>query len=809
MNLDSHLDTIRQDLRYAFHGLPRNRSFTLAAIFAIALAVGATTAVFSVVDRILFRGLPYVHDERLVSLGIVAPPIDSQEFLFAGTYHRWQQAQKPFDALTSWTGIVDCDLTVPNFPLRLSCARVESTFLPTLGIRPLVGRSFSRDEDKPGASGVVLLSYGLWQSRFGGDPGVLGKSIDLDGSLTRVIGTLPADFELPTLGHADLLVPEALPEGAESQRLVGPLALLRPGITIEQARAALEPLYREFLESVPPEFKKALPLRMQFLRERQIQDARLASWILLGSVMAVLLIACANVAGLLLARAAHRSRDLAVRAALGASRGRLIRQSLTESLLLGATGGMLGCPLAWLFLRLFLSIAPEGILRLQQASLDLRVLLFVLAVSLASGTAFGLAPAFQTPQVGFLTGSRTVGTSCNLFRQLLVTAQIAVCLVLLTGAGLLLESLWSLQNAPLGMQTESVLTASFVLGKERYSDDSRQLAFFEELENRLKRLPGVTAAAVTDSLPPAGITRSRPFTALEVPGRPRLQDGMGGTVIWRYVTPGYFAALNIPILRGRAFVEQDRDPGEEIAILSQSLAARLFPNENPLGKHVDGTVVGIAGEVNNNGLSAKADDEYYIVRKHSTDGVFQNQMPPYGWRKASVVIRSPMNTQAVANLLRAQIATLDPTLPIAMETMNHKVSKLAQRPRFNAVLLGLFAGMGVMLAAIGLYGLISFLVAQRTQEIGVRMALGATPGQIARLVLAHAARWALAGIALGLIASFWATKALAALLFQVPEKDPITMGAAITLLVVVALLAAWIPSRRAALVDPMLALQHE
>jgi predicted permease len=809
MNLNSHLETIRQDLRHAFREFPRNRSFTLAAVFAIALGVGATTAVFSVVDRILFRGLPYAHEERLVSFGIVAPPIDSQEFLFAGTYHAWQRGQKPFEALTSWTGIVDCDLTIPNFPVRLSCAEVESTFLPTLGIRPVLGRNFTPDEDRPGATHVVLLSYGLWQSRFGGEPRILGKTIDLDGSLARIIGVLPADFELPTLVHADLLVPAALPEGAESQRLVRPLAVLRPGMTIEHARAALEPLYREFLESVPSGLWKALPLRLQFLRERQTQDARLASWILLGSVMAVLLIACANVAGLLLARAAHRSRDLAVRAALGASRWRLVRQSLTESLLLGATGGALGCALAWLLLRLFLSIAPEGILRLQQATLDLRVLLFVLAVSLASGTAFGLVPAFQTPQVGLLTGSRTVGTSRNLFRQLLVSTQIAVCLVLLTGAGLLLESLWKLQNAPLGMQPESVITASFVLGKERYSNDSRQLAFFEALENNLKRLPGVTAAAITDSLPPAGITRSRPFTALEIPGRPRLQGGMGGTVIWRYVTPGYFAALNIPILRGRAFEEQDRNSGEEIAILSQSLAAQLFPDENPLGKRVDGTVVGIAGDVNNNGLSVKADAEYYFVRKHWTGGQFENQMPPYGWRKASVVIRSPMNPQALAKLLRAQIAALDPMLPITIETMNQKVSKLAQRPKFNAVLLGLFAGMGVLLAAIGLYGLISFLVAQRTQEIGVRMALGATPGQIARLVLAHAARWTLAGIVLGLISSFWATKALAALLFKVPEKDPMAMGAAITLLVVVVLLAAWIPSRRAALVDPMLALRHE
>ena len=513
---------------------------------------------------------------------------------------------------------------------------------------------------------------------------------------------------------------------------------------------------------------------------------------LLGAVGAVLLIACANVANLLLVRSVSRRRELAVRAALGAGRGRLVRQALTENLTLALAGGAAGYALAYLLLRGFVAIAPEGIPRLGQAALDARVLWFTLIGSLISGVLFGIVPALERPSAEALAGRNAAGAARSLFRQSLTAVQIAISLILLTSAGLLLRSLWNLQNDPLGMRAENVVTASLVLSPQRYAQDARQIAFFEELEKRLSRLPGGTAA-VSDSLPPSGAVRARPIAAMQTPGRASL-EGSGGMVIWRYVTPGYFAALGIPIVRGRSFTEEDRSPGEDAVILSQALAARLFAGEDPLGQRVGpGTVIGIAGEVKNGGLAEKADPEYYVVRKHAADGTFQNQQPPYGWRRASLIVRSTMEARALAEWVRGEVAALDPALPLNIETMNQRVGKLAQRPRFNAALLGLFAGMGVLLAVIGLYGVVAFLVAQRTQEIGIRMALGATPGAIRKLVLGYAARWTLAGAVVGVAGSFIAQRWLKALLFQVPDQDLLALGAALAMLLGAAFVAAWIP----------------
>jgi predicted permease len=785
------------DLRYAARGLWRAPMFACAAIFAVAIGTGAGTAVFSVVDRILFRSLPYSQADRLVSVGLMAPIIP-QEFMLGSDYVEWRARQTPFQSITSWTGVADCDLTDTN-PVRLTCAQVEANFLATLGVQPMAGRNFTADEDRPNAPRVAILSYGLWQGRFGGDPRVVGKTLPLDGESATVVGVLPRQFELPDLEHADVLLPQAL-NLAEQQRprtgrVLRSVARLKPGVTVEQAVAALQPLFRESLEFVPPQFRKEVGLRVRSLRDRQIQDARLASWILLGAVAAVLLIACANVANLLLARAATRQREFAVRAALGASRGRLMRQALTESLLLAATGGVAGCALAAMLLRVFVALAPEGIPRLQQASVDGRVLLFTLGVSLISGVVFGWA-------AGAGGGARR-----HLFRHGLVAAQICISLILLTGASLLLRSLWNLQNQPLGMRTDSVLTASITLGQKSYGEPARQLAFFEELEARLGRLPGVTQLALSDSLPPGGPARSTIYSVIAVRGRARAAEGTGGMVTWRSVTPAYFAALGIPILRGRAFQEHDRDPHGTAVILSDTLARRMFPGEDPLGKQIQPgrsglwlSIVGVAANVKNSGLAERDDPEFYIARKHAAETA---------GRTATAILRTAADPQAMSRWVRVTAAALDPTMPVNIETLNQRVGKLAERPRFNALLLGLFAGMGLTLAAIGLYGVMSFLVAQRTREIGVHMALGATPGAVARLVLAHAARWTAAGAALGAIGSLWAARLLDALLFHVSANDPWTLTAAIALLLGTALAAAWIPSRRAARVDPMQALRQE
>ena len=801
------------DLRYALRGFRRNPVFTLTAVFAIVLGIGATTAVFSVVDRILFRRLPYPDDDRLVSAGIVAPSLDSNEFLFADSLVRWRRNQTPFASIASFNFIVDCDLTERN-PARLRCARVDSGFLPTFGIQPLAGRNFTREEDVPNGPKVAILFYGFWRSRMAGDTGAIGKSISIDGQPTTIVGVLPRDFELFNLSHADLLIPQALDEAAEhSGQAFRVFARLTPGFTLQQAIAQMQPLFARDLLDAPAEFRRELKLVIRPLRDRQIQNARLASWILLGGVVAVLLIACANVANLLLARAAMRRRELAVRAAIGAGRARLVRQAITESLLLALLGAAGGCLFAWGLLRVFIAIAPGGIPRLEQATLDARVLLFALVACLLAGVLFGLAPAFESPRVEALVGGRAIGSTRGIFRQMLVAAQIAVSLVLLTGASLLLRSLWKFESVPLGVEVDNVLTAHFVLGRS-YARDARQLGFFEELEARLNRLPGVTAAAVSDSIPPSGGILGRPLSEIGVEGRPPLPERAGGMVAWRYVTPGYFAALGIPILRGRPFGEEDRQPAEYAVILSETLARRLFPFDDPMGRRVLKTargqwftVVGIAGDVKNAGPARAAEPEYYVVRKHAPDETFENEGD--GWRSANAVIRSSMNARAMAVRMRAEFSAMDATLPVEVETMRQRLGELAERPRFNAMLLMLFAVMGMLLAAIGLYGVLGFLVTLRTQEIGVRMALGATPGNITTLLLGQAAVWVLAGAGLGLTGSLFAMRLLRALLFEVPERDPWTLTAAPVLLLLVALIAAWMPSRRAARVDPMQALRQE
>jgi putative ABC transport system permease protein len=807
---ETRLDNFLRDFRYALRALRMDRRFALTSIFTLALGIGATTAVFSAVDRILFRSLPYPHDERLVVFGLLAP-IEPREFMLATDYVDWRAQQTSFEATTTLTpGNGDCDLTEQN-PARLTCAHVESTFLTTFGIQPILGRNFTREEDLPHAPRVALVSFGLWRSRFAGNSQVIGRTISLDGQPTTIVGVLPADFEMPTLNRADILVPQALDEAAlrhdGPQPVLRAFARLKPGVSASQSAASLQPLFEKSLQYVPPMFRNEVRLSVRSLRDRQVQDARLASWILLAAVFGVLLVGCTNVANLLLARRASRQHELALRVALGATRARLAGQALTESLLLSVLGGAAGCWIAYALLRLFVSIAPEGIPHLQQAGLDHRVLLFTIGVSLISGLMFGLLPALHVPPPEWLSGKEARARTRNVLRQTLVAAQIAISLVLLADAGLLLRSLHNLQSVYLGMDTENVLVAKVTLGESRYPDSPKQLAFFNELELRLKRIPAVTAIAISDTLPPSGGMRATIYSSIEIPGRGRLAEGTGGMVGWRSVTPEYFSALRIPIARGRAFREEDLASGENPIILNESLAGRLFPNEDPLGKNMRArpeapwrTVVGIAADVKNNGVAEPADSEYYVPWKADDEGNF---------RTGYVILSTPMNSQTIATWVRTETAGLDATAPVEISTLSQRVNKLADRPRFNAMLISLFAALGVLLAAIGIYGVVGFLVAQRTREIGIRMALGATPRNIQKMVLSNVARWAVAGAGLGLLGAWFCAKLLASLLFEVRVHDPILLGIALLLLLAVAFFAAWIPARRAASVDPLVALRYE
>jgi putative ABC transport system permease protein len=471
------VETLLNDIKFALRMLRKTPGFAAVAVLTLAVGIGATTAVFSVVDRILFRSLPYPNDDRLVSFGVKAP-FEGTEFMLAPEYAVLRAQPGPFDSMTSLTpGGADCDITEQS-PVRVSCARVESTFLSTLGVRPVAGRDFTGEDDLPKAPRVALVSYGLWQSRFGGDPRAAGRVLLLDGQAVSIIGVLPADFEMPNLGPADILLPQALDESAldrSNPRVVlRAFGRLKPGVTVAQAAAGLQPWFQHSLRFVPPQFRAEVSLRVRSLRDRQTEDSRVGAWVLFGAVVAVLLLSATNVANLLLVRASGRQREFAVRAALGASRGRLARQTLTESLVLALSGGAAGCIFAYFLLRVFVAIAPEGILRLRQASLDLRVLGFGLIVSLLSGILFGSAPALTKPAPESLTGRIAHRITRGIFRHLLVAGQMAGSIILLAGAGLLLRSLWKLENVPLGLESQQVVTAiPRGLSRLRFSESSR------------------------------------------------------------------------------------------------------------------------------------------------------------------------------------------------------------------------------------------------------------------------------------------------------------------------------------------------
>lgn len=793
----------------------------MVVVFTLALGIGATTAMFTLVDGALFRSLPYSHADELVSIGVLAPIIDG-EFLFAGNFLSWRHDQKPFSGFTSSTGVSNCDLT-EDHPVRLACGNVDANFLPTFEIQPILGRNFTQEEDRPGIPRVALLTYGLWQSRFAGDPGVVGRTISLDGTLTRVLGILPQHFEFPTLAQVNVLVPEALDESIVQRNQLGPVVRvygrIKPELGLASATAQLQPLFRSFVDSAPPPFRKVLRLQVRPIRDLQIHDSRSAAWLLLISALAVLLIASANAAGLILARSSTRRRELAVRAAIGASRIRIFQQRLTESVVLALLGGIVGCGIAWVTVRGFIGLAPASIPRLTQASINGRVLLFTVLVSVAVGIIFGAVPALEKPVMEMLVATTSLATRKARLRQALLIAQVGVTVVLLSGALLFLRSLRNMQSQPLGMNTQNVATAEITLGQQRYSSAASRLAFSEQLEKKLNELPGITAASLSDSLPPTEPARTMPFIALHAEGRPEPspEEGIGGIVGWRSVTPEYFSALGIRLIRGRAFQEQDRSPGNGAIILNEALVQKLFPGEEPLGKiirfHLEDqhftaafTVIGVTGNTQNQGIGGKPGPEYYMVRQHTADDVIFRYPDS---QRISLVVRSPLDPHVIATELSDSVASLDSTIPVQTTTLGRTVYQLAERPRFSATLLALFAVMGVLLAAAGVYGLVSLLVAQRTQEIAIHIALGANPTTLSRKIIVQACSWIALGAGAGILCSLPAERTISALLFGIKPNDPATLVEAVLGLLIVAAIAAYIPARRAAKVDPMVALRYE
>jgi predicted permease len=813
------LETSLQDLRYAFRGLRRNPVFTATVILTLMLGIGSTTAVISVVDRILFRPLPYGDGSRLVSVGLIAP-IQPDEFALGGSYYEWQDHQTAFTSLTSESGVEDCDLTDAR-PERLQCASVEQNFLPTLGVSPILGRNFTLQEDRPKGPKVALISWNLWKTHYQFDPSVAGKIIQIDNHPIQIVGVLPRDFEMPRLQPADLVMPQAVDpadqRNADPGRILHAFARLKPGVSIEQAIAQMQPLFAYSMERVPPPFRKEVFLQVRSLRDRQIHFIRSISWILVGLVSAVLLIACANVAGLLIARGAGRERELAVRAALGASRLRLIRQSITESLLLGLAGAIAGIAFAWLLIRLLLRLAPQGMPYLDQAKIDGRILLFTLVTSLVSALLYGLIPALRRPRALAL-GSRTVPGSNSVakssLRQALVVTQIAACMVLLVASALLARSFANIERQNLGLKPRHVLTAVITLSHNTYPTPERQMAFFQELSRNLRYIPGVDSLTVSDSVPPGGNHQESLRAWLCPEGQPPLPTGTGGKVASRWITPNYFHALSIPILRGHAFTEEEQTSKEHFIILSSTLAKELFPDPSvdPIGKRmhlaVSGprdqdplyTIVGIAADVKNAGLTDIDQPEYYRLRRNT----------PEDWEHyATFLLETSLPPETLAAVVRAQLATLDPTVPVEIETLSAKVSELASQPRFQTVLVSFFALTGLALAMIGLYGVIAFAVTQRTQEIGVRMALGANRSNILSLVLKSGLRLMAWGTSIGILLALVASRMLSSILYKTSAYDLSAFFVVTVLMAAVAMLATLIPATSACAINPTEALRSE
>jgi predicted permease len=773
----------------------------------LALAIGATTAVFTVVDRILFRSLPYAHDDRLVSVGMVHS-LEKQEFMMGGFFFDWRDNQRPFEAMAIQSTMPHaCDL-IENNPAQLDCLNFDAGYLPLLGISPVLGRNFLPEEVLPNGPRVVIISYGLWQDHYNRDPNILNRQINVDGSPARVVGVLPRDFQFPTLQPSDVIFPMVLNKADQKTANGGygdpmrTFARLKPGVSIEQARAEMEPLFDHTRDAfVPPEMRKDFHLSIRSLRDRETQDAQSMAWILLGSVVAVLLISCANVASLMMARGEARERELAVRSALGASRGRLIRQTLTEATLLSLAGAAGGIALAAGLLRIFVKLAPTGIPFLNRARVDLRIACFTVLLSVVCAALFGLLPATQKPRMVVLAARAAKSRERALLRRCLVAGQIAICVVLLSGAALLLKSFRNVEGQSLGMQTGGVFTARIALPGFRYDSTRKQMQFYLDAEAAIRRLPGIRAVAFSDSVPPGGGYGMR-WTDLTIDGKPYQGEETGDTLTTRKVTPDYFPALNIPIVRGHGFTEEDTRSAQPVVILSRLLAARIFPGEDPIGRRVSGhAIVGVAENVKNGGLVEPDAPEIYFLRGKSESD--------WDGRKPVMVISSVLSPRAVAPWVRSQIAAIDSTVPVQIEALDQTLSKLADRPRFETALLGFFAFCGLLMAVIGLYGVISFVAEQRTQEIGVRMALGATRGNILRLIAGEGVRLIVLGGVLGLGAALAAAQLLKSLLYNVGPHDLVTYAAVALLLALTALAATLVPARAAMRVDPVVALRYE
>jgi putative ABC transport system permease protein len=799
------IETLIQDVRYGLWMLSRNPGFTFVAVLTLALGIGANTAIFSVVNAALLRPLPYQESQRLVWISKVDGGDEGQD---PPVYLEWRSESKTLDYLAAFN-LESTFLTGRGRPEQLDSISATVDLFQALSVAPRLGRAFSPEECRPGGARVVILSHDFWQRRFGGDLAIIGQSLTIEGESRMVIGVMPAGFKL---GHrTDVWLPLVIKTqpGLKSYEMgvtANLIGRLKPGVSIEQARSELDSILRRRLEKTDPDLLSEIQVRVIPLGEKLVGHLRQGLLVLFGAVAFVLLIACANVANLMLARGARRQREMAIRAAIGAGRWRLVRQMLTESLLLSAFGGAAGLLLALAGVKALVAFAPNDLAQVKKSGIDGMALGFTFLASLLTGVAAGIIPALQTSRIdlneslkeGARGGAFSNRKGAQRVSPALVIGEWALTLALLAGAGLLIKSFLRLCAVEPGYDPRNLLTMMIPLDFTKYPPGSaQQRRFYQELLARLNTLPGVKAAAL-GPLPLAGKKRTV--------GSPSGSNSSIPPSSQNDISPNYFQAMGMRLLAGRGLTERDALGARAVLVISETMARRRFPGENPIGKHLkfpntwDQTIVGVVGDVKRYGLESEANSQCY----HS---ILQC---PKMYREIDLMIRTAGDPMEWASAVREQIWALDPDQPIGnVMSMEQRLAESVAMRRFQMVLFGCFAGLALIIATVGIYGIISYSVSQRTHEIGIRMALGAQSIDVLWMVISRGLSLALIGVTLGLVAALALTRVMKNLLFEVNPTDPVTFTLIALLLVVIAVIASYIPARRATKVDPLQTIRHD
>ena len=802
------MEILLQDLRYGFRTLLKRPGFSVVILIMLALTIGANTAIFSVVNGVLLKPLSYPNPDQLVALrdSNVSKQLDSQ--VAPGNFSEWQNQSNAFSALEAYR-TVSYNLTGVGIPERLLAGRVTAGMFRMLGVQPLLGRDFLSEEDKAGNERVVLIGERVWQRTFAGDPGVIGKTIMLSGDSFTIVGVMPATFRLPDQRERELWTPIALKDSEKSlhhAHYIDAIGRLKTGVSIEQARSELNTIALR-LAAEHAESNAGWTVAVRPLLDSVIGDAKTILWVLFGAVTLVLLIACANVMNLLLARAVTRQREIAIRVALGANRLRIVRQLITESLLIASLGGLIGWPLAIWALKAIVALAPQNLPRITTAEIDGRALLFSLVITLLTGILFGLAPVLdliRTQPNSSLKdrGERNRGRVQRRIGNLLIAVEVAIALVLLVGGGLLLRTVWRLQRVDPGFNYNNTVAVTLQLSEKKYSDDQKIAAFSQELLKQTSTLQGVEAVGLARILP---IIHDLP-TGFYIEGRLRDLDSKLPQTNYSAVSSDYFKAMGIPLLTGRTFTDRDTLTTPRVAIVSQSFASRVFPNEDPIGKRINVTtgqeafreIVGVVGDVKQKGLSLETLPHAYEPFAQAPSQFM------------TIVMRSSVEPNSLVPAIRNTVFKIDNELPLQrVITLDQIIANSISQQKFTTVLLTAFAVVAFLLAIAGLYGVISYTVAQRTHELGIRIALGARVPDVLSLVLKQGMTFVLLGEVVGLLGAFVLTRLLGSLLFGVTPRDGLTFALVTILLTGVAFLACYIPARTATKVDPLEALRCE